>query len=118
MSFASRHNKGKKFDIDLTDYSYCSLKDFVADKAPEDVFQIAGLYINTKGNFKPHPVAIIPEYKVLLDLPQYMTDEVVDILANDEDIEEINNGLVGISFYEYHSDTYKKDCIGVNWEDV
>lgn len=118
MSFAKRHNKGSKFDIDTTGYSYKTCKDLVEVFGLEKIYQIAGLYINTKGKFDDHPVAVIPELKVLLDLPSHMTEEVREILQNDNDVDDINGGLVGIQLEEYTSKTYNRPCIGIQWKDL
>lgn len=47
-----------------------------------------------------------------------MTEEVAEILGNSEDVEAINNGLVGIQFERYTSRKYNRECIGVNWVDL
>ena len=118
MSFAQRHNKGTKFAVDTTGYEYKKLSDVFEHGGPEKVYQIAGLYINTKGRFEDHPVAIIPELKVLVDLPGHMTEEVRTIMNTDSDVEDINNGLVGIQIEKYVSRTYNRECLGIKWVDM
>lgn len=121
MSFASKHNKGSKFDIFLDgidDFHFKTMKEMVDENGYETVYQIAALYINTKGIYDDHPVVVIPEYKALVDLPPHMTKEVKEIISDDEDCEAINNGLVGIKFEEYVSKKHNRKCIGVKWLDL
>lgn len=118
MSIASRYNKGSKFDIDTTGFNYRTMKELVDDFGYEKQYQIAGLYINTKGRFDDHPVAIIPEIKTLVDLPSHMTADVKEIIQDPQLIDDINNGLVGIQFESYTSKTYNRPCIGVRWIDL
>lgn len=118
MSFAERFNKGSKFDIDTTGYTYRTMKELVSDYGIEKIYQIAALYINTKGRFDDHPVAVIPELKCLLDMPSHMTETVKEILSEDAACEAINNGLVGIQLEEYTSKTYNRECIGIRWIDL
>ena len=118
MSFAAKYNKRSKFDIDTTGYNYVTMKELVENYGIDKKYQIAALYINTKGRFEDHPVAVIPEYKLLLDLPSHMTESVKMILGDEHDCEDINNGLVGIQLEEYVSKTYNRPCIGVRWLDL
>lgn len=118
MSFAKRHAKGSKFNIDTTGYTFKTCKELVEDQGLEKVYQIAALYINTKGKFDDHPVVVIPELKALLDLPSHMTEEVREILNNENDVDDINSGLVGIQLEEYVSKTYNRKCIGIKWVDL
>lgn len=118
MSFAKRHNRGSKFNIDTAGYNYKTCKELVDDQGLEKIYQIAALYINTKGKFDDHPVVVIPELKALLDLPPHMTEEVKEILSSEEDIDDINAGLVGIQLEEYVSKTHNRKCIGVKWMDL
>lgn len=116
MSFASRHNKGAiDWGVDSNEFPFVDRKDLLKEKA-EAVHTVLGLYINTKGNFNDHPVAICDGYKV--DFPDFMTDEIREILKNQEEIEEIKAGKVGFTLYGYIDNKYKKNCVGVKWVDI
>lgn len=118
MSFASKYNKGTKiFDIDITDYAFMDGYDFVK-KYGSNAVKIDGLYINDKGIYEDHPVAIITSEKRLVDLPSHMTDTVRDILKDSESITLIKKGLVGIKAHEYVDKKYKKNCVGFDWCDL
>jgi hypothetical protein len=118
MSFASKHNRGNKFSIDTTGYTYKRIADVVADNGMEHTYRVAALYINTKGKFDDHPVAVLPDIEALVDLPSHMTAEVQSILQDAEDIASIEAGKVGIKFEKYVSKTYGRECIGCRWVDV
>ena len=116
MSFASKHNKGAiDWGVDSNDFPFVKREDAFKENQ-EAVHKVFGLYINTKGNFKDHPVAICDGYK--LDLPDYMTEEVRDILKTPEDIEDIKAGKVGFTLQAFVDKKYKKLCYGVNWVDI
>lgn len=117
MSFASRHNKGSKFTIDTTGFQFARMSDLYRED-PERVYPIAALYINTKGKFDDHPVAVLPDRKLLVDLPAHMTEEVRAILASEEDCADIEAGKVGLKFESYVSRTYNREAIGARWMDL
>lgn len=118
MSFASKYNKGNIiFDIDIKDYEFMDGYNFV-EKYGSDVVKIDGLYINKKGLYNDHPVAIIKSENILLDLPSHMTDTVKDILKDSESIDLIKKGLVGVKAHEYVDMKYHKNCVGFEWVDL
>lgn len=118
MSFANKYNKGTKiFDIDIKDYEFMDGYDFVK-KYGSNAVKIDGLYINNKGIYDDHPVAIITSEKRLVDLPSHMADTVRDILKDSESITLIKKGLVGIKAHEYVDKKYKKNCVGFDWCDL
>ena len=118
MGFAEKYNKFNTiFDIDIKDFEFMNGHEFIA-KYGTDVVKIDGLYINKKGKFKDHPIAIISDEKILLDLPAHMTDTVNEILTDSESIDLIKKGLVGLKAREYVDKTYNKWCIGYEWCDL
>lgn len=118
MSFASRFNRGSKFSIDTTGYDYKKMADVVNDNGLDNEYHVAAVYINTKGRFDDHPVAVLPEIQALVDLPSHMTETVRAILEDPEAIADIEAGKVGIKFENYHSKTYNRDCLGCRWVDM
>ena len=116
MGFAAKHNKGSSdWGIDSNDFPFMKRNE-VYKKDPEKVHKLLGIYINSKGNYDPHPVAISEGYKV--DLPDYMTEDVREILKDEEDIANIKSGKVGFKLEEYTDKKYKKLCYGVKWVDI
>ena len=117
MSFASRHNKGNKFTVNTEGYQFVRMADLY-QQDPQAVHQVAALYINTKGKFDDHPVAVLPQKRALVDLPAHMTEEVRAILENAEDCADIEAGKVGLQFETYISRTYNREAIGCRWVDL
>ena len=118
MSFAEKYNKvNTNIDIDIKDFDFMDGYDFIA-KYGNNIVKIDGLYINKKGMYKDHPVAILADEKKLLDLPSHMTDIVNEILSDTESISLIKKGLVGVKAHEYTDKKYHKDCVGFDWCDL
>lgn len=114
MGLMGKFNKGGiDWGIDTKDLKYVELKEYEVGT----VIKIKGLFINKKGNFDPHPVAIIEN--ALLDIPAHMHDTVVDILKDPDAIEAIKAGKVGVKVRSYDADKFgKKDCRSVEWVDM
>ena len=118
MSFASKHNKGSKFNIDTEGWSeYRDLKSLYKENGAEHVYPIHGFYINRKSQFGDAPVIICDGYFV--NCPKHMLEEVYSILASEEDIEAINGGYVGFTIRTYEAKNYKnKKCYSIEFVDV
>ena len=56
MSFASKHNKEKLFNVDTTGMEYISMGDAFNKYGKDAVYVVAALYINTKGIYDDDPV--------------------------------------------------------------
>lgn len=118
MSFANKYNKGNIiFDIDITDFSFTKLSDIYTSYG-KNVIKVDGLYINKKSKFDPHPVAINVEEKMLIDLPEYMTETVKEILKDSESISLVKRGHVGLRTTKYTDKKYKKTCYSAEWVDL
>lgn len=118
MGFAEKYNKFNTiFNIDIKDFEFMDGYDFIA-KYGDNVVKIDGLYINKKGKYKYHPIAIIASEKILLDLPSHMTDTVNEVLTDSESIDLIKKGLVGLKAHEYVDKKYNKRCVGYEWCDL
>lgn len=114
MSFANKHNRGSKFDVDITNWPYKKLEELF--KEGNKIFKIQGLFISSKGKFGEQPIAICDGYCV--NMPSYMVDECKNILSDDEDIAAIKAGAVGFSVEQYIDKKFGKTCYGVSWEDI
>ena len=118
MSFAQKYNKGNIiFDIDIIDFNFIKLED-IYSLYGKNVIKVDGLYINKKSNYDPHPVAINIEEKMLIDLPQHMTETVEEILKDSESISLIKRGCVGLRAQKYTDKKYQKTCYGAEWVDL
>ena len=119
MGLMDRYNKGGvTFDVDITDFTFVDLKKLSEKSAAGEIFVINGLYVNTKGNFDDHPVAILSKEKLLVDLPAHLTEDVREMLKDSEVVEAIKGNKVGFTIRTYYLSRFKKDCFGIHWEDV
>ena len=118
MSFAKKYNKGNIiFDIDITDFNFMKLETMYTEYG-DNVIKVDGLYINKKGKYNPHPVAINVDDGLLIDLPEHMTEVVEDILKDAESISLIKKGVVGLRAKKYKDKKYKKTCYSAEWVDL
>lgn len=114
MGLMNKFNKGGiDWGIETKDLPYRELKEYNVG----DTIVIKGLFINRKGNFDDHPVAIIDG--ALLDLPSHLHDAATEILADSEVVEAIKDGKVGVKVRSYDADKFgKKDLRSVEWIDI
>lgn len=114
MSFSiNKFNRGTQFDYKLPqDAKFIKL----AELHPGEQYRIHGLLISKKSLYGDHPVAIGDIFYI--DLPKNMLDEVNEILSDQDAVDAIRKGLVGIVPEEYHSQKYNKDCMGAKWIDM
>lgn len=118
MGLMEQFNKGGiLFDIDIKDFTFTDLKTLHKNGEGE-IFKIDGLYINKKGVYDNHPVAILAAEKLLVDLPSYLTEDVQKMFTMPEVVEAIKAGKVGFSIHPYRQEQFKKDCYGITWEDI
>lgn len=114
MSFGTKRSKGTvNFNVDVSGFEFKSLKDLEVGS----IYKIDGLYINTKSKFGSHPVAIVADDKILVDLPKHLVEEVKDILSDAEDVADIKAGKCGFRVYEYTTDDGLV-CRSINWMDI
>lgn len=115
MSFANKHNKGSKFTFDTSSLPYMERR-LAFDNYGDGAVKVTALYINTKSKFGDTPV--VATEKELINLPQYMLDECKAIISDQDDVDAINAGKVGIVFEEFEDKTFHKKCIGARWVDL
>lgn len=119
MGVMSKYNKGNvTFEIDIKNFMFVALEELYKRDGGKTIFGIDGLYINKKSSFGEHPVAIVGEEEMLVDLPSHMTEDVKAILQDPEAVEAIRSGHVGFIVQEYEQKQFKKTCYGIRWEDV
>lgn len=135
FSFANSYNTKKIFDIDTSDFEYCSLEELFKENASEEPvidengeatgktelvcneeFKIYGLYINEKSMFDPQPIVALADRYV--NLPSFMYKIACEILNTPRAIDAINKGHVGFTIEKYYQKRYNKDCYSVNWVDM
>ena len=113
--FEELNNISRQWKIDGKNFPFKKLKEIGEGNS----FPIYGLYINKKGNYDAHPVAISKDIKV--DLPEHLTEKVEKILESDEMCEAIEAGKCGAEVYKYISNNKKakgKECYSINFKDL
>lgn len=116
MSFAKRHKKGGvSFDINIEGFTFKKLETLYKENGADRVYTMNGCYISTKGKFGASPVAILADDKVCANLPNHMVDDIKEILASAEDIEDIKAGNAKFKIEEYKDKNFGKTCYGVDW---
>ena len=114
MGLMNRFNKGSiDWGVDTSNMNYIKLSEL----AVGDLVKVKGVYINSKGNFGAHPVAISDNG--LIDLPSHQTEAVQEMIASPEVVEAMKGGKVGFKVRSYDADKFgKKDCRSVEWIDI
>lgn len=120
MSFAKKYNKERLFEVDNEGLEYVNGEYLLNKYGKNSLYDVSALYISKSGLYGDSPIArvTIGNETCLLNMPKHMTDVVKEILSDPASINEIRNGKVGIKLYPYHSDSYNKDCVGVEWVDL
>lgn len=134
FSISKKYNKEKLFKINTDGFEYISLEDLYKEREsnvaiedfedPEEVkeiveetiYQVRGIYINTKGLFDDAPVVALDSAYV--NLPAHMTQICREILSDSQAIAAINAGRVGFTIYAYEKPQYHKTCYSVRWVDT
>lgn len=97
------------------DFEYKKLEELYLDNGKEEVYKVNALYINDS-KFGRQPLAITDNENV--NLPMFLVDTVEEIRRNESIVEDINNGKVGFTIYQYVNTKYDKLGYGVNWVEI
>ena len=108
--FNELNSNSRKWKVDGEKFPFIKLKEI----GEGETFTILGLYINKKGKYGAHPVAICSNMKV--DLPPHLTEKVEKILASDEMCGAIEAGKCGAEVYKYELNG--KECYSINFKDL
>ena len=112
-NFANKHNKkGVDWEVNTDGFEY-KTREELYKKSPDKIYPFLGFYINTKGRFGDHPVAISDKFFV--DFPDYMTEELKEALKDEEEVAEIKSGAVGFKIVEFTDKKFGKLCYGIEW---
>lgn len=110
MSFASKRNKGSKFNIDTTDFEFRKVGSLTEDK----VYPVCGVTV-FKTKYGDSPAAILQD--CFLNLPKHLADDIIEILNDDEDVNAIKAGKVGIKRRDYTGKDGRQ-YTGIEWVDI
>ena len=114
FSFSKKLNKERIFDIDTTNFDYCSLQELY--QGDDIVYPVRGLYENKKSLYGPSMVLATDSCYV--NLPSHLYDDCKDILNDKLAINEIKKGRVGFTIYKYKLDKYSDTYYSIRWVDV
>lgn len=114
MSFASRHNKVNRWNINTQGFVFKKIKDVVTAEGEDVTYKVYGV-MPTRSKYGESAAVILENCYV--SLPSHMLYEVSKILDSIEDCEAIRAGKVGIEFYSYESKSGNV-CYGANWVDL
>lgn len=115
MSFASRHNRGNRWDIKTDNFEYKKITEVVAADGEDVPYKVFGVLYNPTGKYGESVVVILES--CFVNLPKHMVETVKEILASSEDVEDIKAGKVGIEFYSYQGSD-GKTYYSANWIDL
>lgn len=129
---STRRSSRKKAEVNNMSFSvskYNAETNKFAFKLPEDApfkkleelsqtetYTVRGLWISKKSIYGDHPVITSDDFNI--DLPKHTLDTVNALIADDEAVEAINAGKVGITVYDYTDKKYGKHCYGIRWVDI
>lgn len=117
MGIASKYNKvANRFLFNNEGFEYIKLSTLFEENGADKVYPIYKLFINRKGSFGDHPVVATETFNI--DLPEHLTDTVNQMINDDEAVDAINAGKVGIKIYSYESKNFKRTCYSVNFVDI
>lgn len=113
MGLMSKYNKGSiDWGMDTKDFPYVKLSVMKVG----EIFDVNGLFINSKGNYGSHAVAI--SGNTLVDLPSHLTEAVQNMLQDMEVVDAIKAGKVQAKVKTYNASNFgNKECFSVEWLD-
>lgn len=116
VSLEELYKETAEMQAEATDYMYSEDSDEVTKIVEETIFQVRGIYINTKGLYDDAPVVALDSAYV--NLPAHMTQICQEILRDPQAIAAINAGRVGFTIYTYVKPQYHKTCYSIKWVDT
>lgn len=120
-------NFERKFDFDVTNIrgKYADCKEMFTKYGDGKVFRVNAMYISTASKYDDEkPMLALDE--TYLNLPVHLLGECKKILNDKSACEQINNGEVGVTFYQYvkklkkelpdgTEKTVKRKCYSIKW---
>ena len=107
MGIASKYNKqGNRFDYQMpegVEFTFVKASELFELPQNEAGVIVRAMYINTKGKYDDHGVLICKDPAILIDCPTHMTDSIKEMIKDDEAVEQINAGKLGVKAYKYET---------------
>lgn len=112
---ANKYNRSaQQYTVNSEGFEYRSMKDLYEDFTADQVYELKGIYINTKSKYGDSPVFISDG--IFINGPQHMLDTAREMMADPEATEAINAGKVGMRIYQYDGNGRK--CYSINFVDL
>jgi len=112
MGIASKYNKqGNRFDYQMpegAEFTFIKASELFELPQNEAGVIVRAMYINTKGKYDDHGVLICEDPAILIDCPNHMTDTIKEMMKDDEAVEQINAGKLGVKAYKYDTKNAKE----------
>lgn len=109
----SKFNRGSQFNpINTEGYEYRKLEELYKEYGKDVQYPIRALYVN-ETKFGESAVATTDGY--FINLPSHVVGDVKEIIADEDLVNRINEGLVSIEIYEYFSHKYNSVFYGIRW---
>lgn len=115
-SFAKTHNFKPRTNFL---YDYESEFEFIKPsqlkaRGSNNVYTVRAMYVSDTGLYGPAPVVCIDGYRI--NAHSHMVKKVEEILNCRRSVNQINEGMVGVTFTEYENKYGKQ--IGLKWTDL
>lgn len=101
MSFASKFNKGSKFDVSTDGMEYVKLKDI-----GDSVLPLRAIYVNHKSIYGEDEAVFVSD-TCCVNIPAHQMNVVNEILEDDNAIADIKAGKVGFKARCFESKKFK-----------
>ena len=122
MSFSSKYNHKRLFNVSTKGAEFRKIPDYVAHVGCGVVNPVKAFMISHKGRYGASCSLFtdigggVPAF--WLNMPNSMVDTVAAILDDDEAVQAVNDGNVGFTVRPYHSERYNKDCYAIDFVDL
>lgn len=122
MSFSSKYNRKKLFNVSTKGAEFHKIPEYVAHVGCGNVHPVLAFMISRKGRYGASCSLFtdisgaVPGF--WLNMPNSMVDTVAAILDDEEAVQAVNEGKVGFTVRPYHSDRYNKDCYAIDFVDL
>lgn len=114
MGFSIANYNKNLFEVDTTNFEYKKLSEIYTGK-PE-IFILNGFYINDKGKYGEQFIAIVSEFKILVNIPKHLNVTFSAMQSDLEAIEAIKAQKVG--FYIRPYSAQGKLCYTITFVDL
>ena len=118
MSFASKYNYTRTFNISTEGFPYRKLKEAYNDPAfgPDAVYPVDAVYIHEGKYGESASVASVAN-RCFLSLPNHQVNMIKAILGDQDAIQDIKNGRVGCRIVPW-SDAKGNTFYKIEWVDI